>query len=173
MKSLKSLLAQPLTWSFKKRKILLKSNDEVILELKEEKGTKASFELRGKKYMIRSEGFWNLKILIEKEGKHLLALNRQFLGSKATVKFANGNVYTCKVKNSPLVKLSFFTEKDEEILHYNLEPASKPKTVLTIINPAIMENELLMLIILGCYSFKGIMKENDDADFITIVAAGA
>jgi hypothetical protein len=172
MKSLNALLSQPLTWSFKKRTIVLKSNNKAILELKELKPSKASFDFRGKKYVIRTEGFWNPKLLVEKEGKQILSLNREFLGGNATIKFTTGNLYYCTVKNDPLVKLSFFTEKEQEVLHYGLEAASRPKTILTITNTQIPANELLMLILLGCYSFKGIFIEHDATGVISIESAG-
>ena len=75
-------------------------------------------------------------------------------------------------RHFPLVNLSFFNKDEKEILYYKLEPKLKPKTVFNIIDNSINENELLMLIILGCYSFKGIVKKSDDSDLI-IMAAGA
>ena len=170
MNNLKSLLNQPLTWTFKKKKVILQSGTETIIELIEEKHSKASFELDGKTYNIRSEGFWNAKIIIEKEGKQTLILKRNFLGSKGSIEFENGNRYSWKIRNAPLVKLSFFNKDEKEILYYKLDATHKPKTVLNIVDHSINENELLMLIILGCYSFKGIVKENDDSDLIILVA---
>ena len=170
MKNLKSLLSQKLTWTFAKKKITLKSNDETMLELKEEKSTRATFALDGKNYIIRNEGFWNAKTIIEKDGKQTLILKRNFLGSKGSIEFENGNHYSCKIKNSPLVKLSFFNKDEKEILYYKLDATLRPKTVINIVDHSINENELLMLIILGCYSFKGIVNENDNSDFIVLVA---
>lgn len=172
MKNLKSLLQQPLIWTFKKKKIILQSDNQTIIELVEEKKSRASFELDGKNYIIRNEGFWNAKTIIEKDGKQMLILKRHFLGNKGNIEFEKGNLYSCKIRNSPLVKLSFFNKDDNEILYYKLDGTLKPKTVLNIVDHSINDNELLMLIILGCYSFKGIVKENDDSDFI-IMAAGA
>jgi hypothetical protein len=170
MNKLKSLLSQNLTWTFSKKKITLKSNDETIVELQEEKSTRATFELDGKNYIIRNEGFWNAKTIIEKDGRRMLILKRNFLGSKGNIEFDNGNLYSWKITNSPLVKLSFFNKDEKEILYYKLEPKPKPKTVLNIVDNSLNEKELLMLIILGCYSFKGIAKENGDSDFILLVA---
>lgn len=172
MKNLKSLLNQPLTWTFKKKQIILQSGAETIIELTEEKNSKASFELDGKKYIIRNVGFWNAKTIIEKDGKQELILKRNFLGGKGSIEFKNGNLYSCKIRNSPLAQLSFFNSDEKEILYYKLDATLKPKTVLNIVDHSVNENELLMLIILGCYSFKGIVKENDDNDLI-VLAAGA
>ena len=172
MKKLKLLLSQSLTWTFKKNKIVLKSNDEILLELNEEKAARASFAFDGKGYIIHNEGFWNPKTIIEKEGNIVLTLKRHFLGSRGKIEFENGKTYLCKVRNAPLVKLSFFSDDEKEILNYKLEAKLKPKTVLNIIDYSINENELLMLIILGCFSFSGIVKENDASDLI-IIAAGA
>lgn len=69
-----------------------------------------------------------------------------------------------------LVKLSFYDNNNKETLHYKLEAKLKPKTALNIIDNSVHEHELLMLIILGCYSFKGIVMENDTSDFIVMVA---
>jgi hypothetical protein len=43
------------------------------------------------------------------------------------------------------------------------------KTIMNIANHSINEHDLLMLIILGCYLFSGIVKENDD--YVLIVTA--
>jgi hypothetical protein len=172
MKNLKPTLNQPLTWIFKKKKIILQSGTETIIELIEEKQSKASFRLDGEKFTIRNKGFWNAKTIIEKEGEQLLMLKRNFLGSKGIIEFENGNHYSCKISNSPLAKLSFFNKDEKEILYYQLEATPKPKTVLNIIDHSTNEKELLMLIILGCYSFKGIVRENDTSNLI-VLAAGA
>ncbi len=55
-------------------------------------------------------------------------------------------------------------------MHYKRDASLKPKTLLKIIDYSVNENELLMLIILGCFSFIGIVKENDDSDLIVMVA---
>ena len=170
MKNLKSLLKQPLTWTFKKKKIILQSDTATIVELIEEKHSKSSFELDGKKYQLRNIGFWNPKTIIEEDGKQLLALTRHFLGSKGSIEFENGSAYSCKVRNSPLVKLSFFDKNDKEILSYKLDASRKPRTILSILDHSINEKELLMLLILGCFSFKGIVQENDDTDLIVMMS---
>lgn len=146
MKNLKSLLRQPLTWTFKKKKIILQSDNETIIELVEEKHSKAFFELEGKNYTIRNEGFWNAKTIIKKDDKQILILKRHFLGSRGSIEFDKGNIYSCKIRNSPLVKLSFFNKDEREILYYKLEATLKPKTVLNIVDYSINEHELLMLI---------------------------
>jgi len=170
MKNLKSLLSQNLTWTFLEKQFTLKSNEEILLELQEEKHSKASFKFDGKDYIIRNTGFWNAKTSIEREGRPMLILTRNFLGSKGNIEFDNGNLYSCKITNSPLVKLSFYDKDEKEILHYKVEPKPKPKTVLSIVDNSLAENELLMLIILGCYSFRGIVQENDDSGFIILMA---
>lgn len=168
---MKSILNQPLAWSFKKKKNILQSGTETIIELIEEKHSKVSFELDGKNYNIRSEGFWNAKIIIEKDGKQTLILKRNFLGSKGSIEFENGNNYSWKARNAPLVKLSFLNKDEKEILFYKLDATHKPKTVLNILDHSANENDLLMLIILGCYAFKTIVKENDASDMIILAGA--
>ncbi len=167
MKNLKHQLNQKLTWSFSENLITLKSGDDIILEMKEEKSGKASFTLEEEKYIIHNEGFWNPNTIIVKEGKQILKMKSHFLGSKAKIEFANAKVYTCKFKNDPLVKLSFYSKDKNEVLHYKLKPKHKPKIVLNILDDSGNKQELLMLIVLGCYSFKGIVKENDTSNLIT------
>lgn len=166
MKNLKHQLHQKLSWIFSDNMVTLKAGEEILLEMKEDKSGRASFVLEEEKYIIRNEGFWNPNTVIVKEGKVLLVLKRNFLGSKAKIEFENGKVYTCKYKNAPLVKLSFFSKDKKEILHYRLKPKNTPKTVLSIQDDSINKHELLMLIVLGCYSFKGIVKENDSSGMI-------
>jgi hypothetical protein len=170
MKNLKTLLSQNLTWTFSKKKITLKSNDATVLELQEEKHSKASFIFEDQVYIIRNTGFWNAKTTIESDGKQMLMLKRNFLGSKGTIDFDNGNHYSCKISNSPLAKLSFLDKDGKEILYYKLDATQKPKTVVSIVDQSIREIELLMMIVLGCYSFQGIVQENDDATFMLLVA---
>lgn len=175
MKNLKSLLSQTLTWEFEKKKIFLKSNDEIVLELKQEKATRSSFKIDDKNYVLRQQGFWNPKTILEKEGEPLLTLKHSLWTSKGKIEFANGNQYICKIRNSPLVKLTFLTMDEEEIVHYKLHASLNPGSIKTImnINPnSIPDRDLLMLIILGCFCFHGIVIENQNNDFITI-AAGA
>lgn len=170
MKNLKSLLHQPLTWSFVKRKMILSSNDQVIIELNEEKMTRASFELNHKSYVLRNEGFWNPKTIIEKDGVQIMILKRRFLGGKGEIEFANGGRYIAKVRNAPLVTLSFYTTDGKEILNYKLETKLKPVTRLNILDHSVNENELLMLTILGAFSFKGVVIEHETSDLVIMIA---
>lgn len=61
MKNLKALLRQQIEWEFKKNKIFLKSNQAILVELIEEKGTRASCKLDDDHYTIRNKDFWNHK----------------------------------------------------------------------------------------------------------------
>ncbi len=171
MKQLKSLLQQPLVWKFKKKKSVLESGGEPLIEMIDEKISKSIFEWNGKEYSIRNEGFWRPRTVIKKEGDVLLTLTRHSFGSKGTITFANGSVYTCKIKNSPLVQLSFFDAQDKECLNYKLDANAKPKTVMNIPDTSVDETELLMLVILGCFSFKGIAMENEDSNLLLLIAS--
>lgn len=170
MKHLKSLLSQNLTWEFSNNKIILKNNDETIVELQEKKSTGSTFVLSGKNYTIRNEGFWTTKTIIEIEGKALLMLKRNFFGNKGSVEFDNGNLYSCKINNAPLVSLSFCNKEGKEILFYKLDATRNPKIVLNIVDQTIDENELIYLIIVGWYSFKDFANENDGSDILLLVA---
>lgn len=170
MKNLKLLLSQTLTWTFSKKKITLKSNDTTIIELLEEKSNRATFVLDGKNYRIHNEGFWNAKTIIQKDGHQTLIMKRNFLGNKCRIELENGNSYSCKITNSPLATLRFMNNYEQEILHYKLDATHKPKTVLKIVDHSINEIDLLLLIILGCYCFKGIVIENDTADLMLLIS---
>ncbi|UPT66999.1 MAG: hypothetical protein M0D57_21700 [Sphingobacteriales bacterium JAD_PAG50586_3] len=167
---MESIINAEMFWEFSKEKTSLISNNQVIVELKDEKTSKASFDFGGESYVIKNIGFWKAKTIIESGGKIILSLSSSFLGSKGTIEFANGAKYQCKVHNSPLVKLSFYTTEGQEILSYRLDTSLKPQTVMEILPHAVTDNDLLMLIILGCFAFKGITIENTEADFITLVA---
>lgn len=167
---MESIINSEMFWEFSKGKTTLKSNNGVIVELKDEKTYKASFELGGESYVIRNNGFWKPKTIIECGDKVILSLSSSFLGSKGTIEFANGAKYQCKVHNSPLVKLSFYTTEGHEIVSYRLDTSLKPQTVMEILPHTVTNSDLLMLIILGCFAFKGITIENTEADFITLVA---
>ncbi len=141
MKHLKSLLSQNLTWEFSNNKIILKSNDETIVELQEKKSSGSTFELDGKNYTILNQGFWTTKTIIEIEGKALLMLKR-----------------------------NFFDKEGKEILFYKLDATRNLKIVLNIVDQIIDENELIYLIIVGWYSFKDFANENDGSDILLLVA---
>jgi len=167
---MKPFITSELFWEFSKDSATLKSKDEVIIELKDEKASKASFNLDGKNYLIKNIGFWKAKTIVECNGEIVLSLNRSFLGSKGTIDFTNRAKYECKIHNTPLVTLTFTTAEGQKVVSYRLDTSSKPKTTMEI-NPGIeMSIDLLMLIILGCFTFKGVTIENTEADFITLVA---
>lgn len=167
---MKPFIASELFWEFSKDSATLKSKDELIVELKDEKGANASFNLDEKNYLIKNIGFWKAKTIIESGGKIILSLSSSFLGSKGTIEFANGAKYQCKVHNSPLVTLTFITAEGQKVVSYRLDSSSKAKTTMEI-NPDIeLSVDLLMLIILGCFTFKGVTIESTEADFITLVA---
>lgn len=90
MKNLKHQLHQKLSWIFSDNMVTLKAGEEILLEMKEDKSGRASFVLEDEKYIIRNEGFWNPNTVIVKEGKVLLIMKRNFLGSKAKIEFENG-----------------------------------------------------------------------------------
>ena len=167
---MKPFIASETFWEFSKDSATLKSKDELIVELKDEKGANASFNLDEKNYLIKNIGFWKAKTIIECNGEIVLSLNRSFLGSKGTIDFTGGAKYECKIHNTPLVTLTFITAEGQKVVSYRLDTSSKPKTTMEI-NPDIESaNDLLMLIILGCFTFKGVTIENTEADFITLIA---
>jgi hypothetical protein len=98
-------------------------------------------------------------------------MKRNFLGSKARIELENGNQYTCEISNSPLATLTFFNNNQKEIFFYKIDITHKPETLLNIIDPSINETELLLLIILGCYSFKEIVRGSDDSDMFLLFAS--
>jgi len=171
MKNLKQQLNQKLSWVISDNQFSLKAADETLLDMKEDKSGRASFVLEEEKYIIHNEGFWNPSTIITKEGKQLLVLKRRFLGSKGKIEFDNGKVYSCKFKDAPLAKLTFFSKDKKEVLHYKLKPKHKPKTILSNMDDSVNKHELLMLIVLGYYSFKGIVRENEADDLLNTVAA--
>lgn len=176
MNTLTSIPLRSLYWNYDKETFSLRCGDETILDLKEEKHNFASFHYNDLKYQIKNEGFWNPRTIIKNDTTQVLELRRHFLGTKGEIIFNNGQTYICKIKNSPLVKLSFFTADEKELLSFNLKTSLKPNAVKTImdVNPDIIpQDEMIMLIALGCFSFKGISMENQDSDFIIMAAAGS
>jgi hypothetical protein len=160
-------------WIAEGKNFFLKSNENTVLELTDEKSTKASFEWDTKTYKIQNEGFWNPITTIKHEDNKLLNLRRNFLGNKGTIEFASGNQYTCIIKNSPLVNLIFMTESGKEFLSYEIKATLNPNSVqsiLTVLPNSISREELILLIVLGFYSFKGIIIENQTSDLIIMTA---
>lgn len=162
------------TWQVEKKKVILFSEKEIIVEINTEKTNKATFSLKGKNYIIKSEGFWNPKTIIENDGQQLVVFSHPFFGGlKGKIDFSNGNKYLSRVRNSPLVKLIFLTTGNVELINYKLESSLNPnslKTIMSVFPSDIPKEEFLLLMILGCYSFLNIVKENTNNDFITMVA---
>ncbi len=161
MKNLNYLLNQPLTWTINKKQTILQSDAETIIELTEDRNAKVFFMFDGKKYTIQNKGFGYVHIILERYGEQMVIMKIKFPGSNGTIKLKNENLYSCKITNTPVVKLSFFNGDEKEILYYKLDATENPKPILNIVDHSINEYDLLMLIILGCYSFMGIVKENE------------
>lgn len=173
MNTLKKLLDQPLAWVFEQGKISLLSNGQPVLTLTEEGTKKATFQLEGHEYVIRTVGFWSQKTVIEKQGQLVLSTQQSMWSSLGKVLFENGGSYGFKVHNSPLATLSFYTEDQREILHYKLNASTQPRTTIKIFDHEINEQEMMLLMILGCFSYKAIAMENGDADLLLLLTASA
>ena len=70
----------------------------------------------------------------ENNGREVLVLRRNFLGMSGEIEFSNGDINSFKVKNPPLVELSFYTEDKREVLSYGLDKSAKPEAVISILN---------------------------------------
>ncbi len=158
------------SWAIDKRKATLLKDGKEHLVLEEEKRGRSTFTYRNARYTLQNEGFWNPRTIIEANGEQVLQLKRHFLGSKATIEFADATKYQCKVRNAPLVKLIFENAQGEPILSYRLDAALRPRTVLEVNNGKLPGDRLVLLLVLGFHAFKGVVKENDDSDLIVMVA---
>ncbi|MFI5219938.1 MAG: hypothetical protein ACHQNT_10655 [Bacteroidia bacterium] len=156
-----------MTWQFKKKKVFLKKNNKVIIELKTGKKKRASFKWKDKAYTIRNRGFWNPVTVLEEGNKQVLILKRFFRDNKAFIEFENGNRYLCKSQNPLFVKLSVYSNDRKEIIRYKLNSKSKASMHLNTHADAIPETDLIFLIVLSCFVFMGILKENNtDVDSV-------
>ena len=79
---------------------------------------------------------------------------------KSVAIFENGETYYLKSKNAVFVKLSIYSSNQQEIACYKL--ISKYKAHLNIDKTAtdVNESDLLLLIALGCFVFRGVINEN-------------
>lgn len=157
-------------WLLDKRKATLLKNDTELLVLTQEKGGRGTFTYKKADYAVHDTGFWNPKTIIEGNGEQVLVLKRHFLGSKATIGSATGATFQCEVRNEPLVKLAFLSAEGEPILSYRLDASPRPRTLLEVTNEKLPGDQLVLLLALGFHVFKGVIKENDDADLVVMVA---
>lgn len=157
-------------WLLDKRKASLLKNDTELLVLIQEKGGRGTFTYKNARYVVHDEGFWNPKTIMEGNGEQVLVMKRHFLGSKASIEFATGATFHCKVRNAPLVKLTFLSTEGDPVLSYKLDAAMRPRTVLEVTNEKLPGDQLVLLLVLGFHVFKGVIKENDDAGFVLTVA---
>jgi hypothetical protein len=172
MGNLKSLLTQSPSWIFSKNKITLKAGNQDIVELLVEKSGRTTFVLENKQYSIRKQGLWNPVTLIQREGNTLLELRNKLFGNNGQAEFSNGHIYQYKIKNAPLATLSFYNNEGREFLSYKLDATVKSVSttlVMNLQNTAMPDEELILLIISGCYSFKNIVKEYQDSDAAMLV----
>ena len=176
MENLTTVLRPPLVWTFLKDKAVLHSKGDRVLELSTASATQASFTFAGKDYRIRKEGFWNPKTLVERDGQTLLTFKHAIFGSNGTVEFAGGRQYGMKLRNAPLVTLTFLAADQQEVLRYQLEGCTHPNSVqpkMTVFPNAVPAEDLLLLMVLGCFLFKGFVQESSDLDLLVLVAAAS
>ena len=173
MENLLSKNSQDFKWHYLKNNAILMQEDKVVLELLEIERTKMIFNLDGKSYSIKNEGFWKPVIIIEENQDKILVLKHPLFGSKAMIEFNNGNVFTYEVKNSPLVNINFCSKEGSKILSYKLESNSSNNSVeshLELYQNNMGQFELIMLTVLGFYLFRWVAIENNGADLLIMTA---
>ena len=158
------------SWAIDKRKATLLKDGKEQLVLEQEKRGQSTFTYRNARYTVKNEGFWDTRTSIEANGEQVLRSKRHFLGSKATIEFADATQYHCKLRNAPLVKLIFGNTQGEPILSYRLDATLRPRTVLEVYSEELQGDHLVLLLVLGFHAFKGVIKENDDPDLLLMVA---
>ena len=172
MDNIMGYLQTPLTWEFKKKKAFLKSDNKTILELKTGK-RRASFDLDDKTYVIRNKGFWNPSTVIVEDKKTIAMLKRFFRSHTAWIDFLHGSKYLIRCKNAVFIKLSIYSEDHKEIVRYKLISKYKAAMNLYANNSEIPGMDIVFLMILGCFIFRGIIKENELTDLESIVFSNA
>ncbi len=173
MKTLNSNLNLPLKWISDGNEVILRAADKPIVVMNEFSAGNALFNFDGFAYSIKKTGTWNSTVTIEREGTVISTMKTSFFKNTGLIEMANGNQYTCRVKNAPLVKLYFSDSNHKEILYYKLDASSSPRTLFEIVDSSINDYDLVMLLVLGCFLFRGMVKESDDANLIILLAAGA
>ncbi|HKR03240.1 MAG TPA: hypothetical protein VJY62_01285 [Bacteroidia bacterium] len=161
------------TWEFKKKKAFLKNDNEVIVELKSDKKKCAGFKWEDKTYTIRNRGFWNPLTVLENEEKKIMSLKRFFRTNKAFIEFENGNKYLCRTQNAVFVKLAVYSPDRKEIIRYKLISKYKASMQLNMDNADLPDSDLIFLIVLGCFVFRGIIRENKFTDIQSVVFSSA
>ena len=176
MENLTTVLRPPFVWTFQKEKAILQSGAETLLELWDEQATQASFTFGGSSYRIRKEGFWNPKTVVERDGQTLVTFKHNFLGRDGTVQFEGGRQYLFKIRNAPLVTLTFHSADEKQVLQYQLEGCTNPNSVnpkMTVFPHVLPASDLLLLMVLGCFVFKAYVQESSEMDLIVLVAAAS
>jgi|GEM_PF-1124580 len=163
----------PFTWEFRKNKSFLKNGDTIILALKPGKKKSAEFDWENKKYRIRNRGFWNPVTDVEEDGKKIASLRRTFRPGRTFIQFEEGNRYTCKAQNAVLVKFVVYSDDHKELIRYKLISKYKASMHLDFHQADIPQKELIILITLSCFVFRGILKENDFASLQSVVFSNA
>jgi len=172
MDNIISYLQSPLTWEFKKKKAFLKSDKKTILELRTGR-KRASFDLDKKTYDIRNKGFWNSSTIIEEDKETVAMLKRFFRNHAAWIDFLHGSKYFIKCKNDVFIKLSIYSSDHKEIMRYKLISKYKASMNLFVNSTKIPDMDKVFLMILGCFIFRGIIKENKITDLESIVFSNA
>lgn len=154
-----TLLTNQLTWDLKKKKTLLKLDGNTILQWRcgKKRAKVKSGEIN---YTIRNIGYWNATTVIEERDK-VIATMKRFLGSsKLWIEFDSESRYFLRLRNRILTRLSIIAD-NKEILHYKLISKLKAHLEVDLSKAAINDKELLMLIALGYFIFRGILKEKN------------
>jgi hypothetical protein len=147
------------SWTMGKGRVALKEGDVALLEASQRDGV-STYDSVGQQWMIRDTGFWRPKTLVEVNGEPVATLDRSFFGSKARVEVRSGRKYFCRVREQPLVRVSFHNAGGVEVLSYGLDPHDRTRVLLEVRNTWTPRGDLLLLIMLGHHVLHGLRREH-------------
>lgn len=146
------------SWEYHERGGVLRENGAALLEMSYGQGGATYFSSGLERWTVRDRGFWNPCTEVMMQDHMVAELVRPFFGSKARITIGDRS-YFCRVSNAPLVRLTMHNMGGVEILGYSLKAAPHPVCVFEVRNTWTLRAHLLLLIMLGQHTFRGVRSE--------------
>lgn len=158
------LALQKVSWKQKKKSAELWFSEKLIATISF--GSKKTIvQFTDHRWEIRSEGFWWPQIVIKEKNKVLLTQkNIGFWGVKNEVLIDN-RVYTATTKQATLYNVSYTNASGGVVVSYALTAAKWKAPVNFTVNAGdTPEQDVLLVFILGYYTMRAVILENNAAD---------
>ena len=158
-----ALSLQKVSWKQKKKSAELWFSDKLIATISFGL-KKTTVQFTDHRWEIRGKGFWWPQVVIKEKSKVLLTQkNIGFWGVKNEV-LVDNRIYTATTKQATLYNVSYTNAGGGAVVSYALTAAKRKAAVNFTINAGdTPEQDVLLLFVLGYYTMRAVILENNAA----------